>query len=136
MSAADGDAGAVRRRQMMLFAVIVAVAVVALAAWLAAGSSGRPEAVGGIEAELAGPDTAEKVWTMRSEARIGTIETRLREMEGETRRLGAENERLRLKLAGDAADARGVIDRQAAVIDRLERQLNAPASGGQRIPAA
>ena len=69
------------------------------------------------------PDTAEKVWTRRSEARIGTIETRLREIEGEARRLGSENERLRRKLAGDAADARSVIDRQAAVIDRLERQL-------------
>ena len=85
-----------------------------------------PAVQGGIEAELAGPDIAEKVWTRRSEARIGTIETRLREMETEARRLGSENERLRQKLAGDAADARSVIDRQAAVIDALERQMNAP----------
>ena len=122
----DGDAGAVRRRQLVLFSVIAAVVLAVLAVWLTAGGGERPQTVGGIEAELAGPDTAEKVWTRRSEARIGTIETRLREMEGEARRLGAENERLRRKLAGDAADARSVIDRQAAVIDRLERQMNAP----------
>ena len=126
----DGDAGAVRRRQLVLFSVIAAVVLAVLAVWLTAGGGGGPAPVGGIEAELAGPDTAEKVWTRRSEARMGTIETRLREMEGETRRLGAENERLRQKLAGDAADARSVIDRQAAVIDRLERQLNAPQETG------
>ena len=126
MSAVDGDAGAVRRRQLVLFSVIAAVVLAVLAVWLTAGGGGRPEAVGGIEAELAGPDTAEKVWTRRSEARIGTIETRLREMETEARRLGSENERLRRKLAGDAANARSVIDRQAAIIDRLEQQMNAP----------
>ena len=126
MSAVDGDAGAVRRRQLVLFSVVAAVVLVVLAVWLTAGGGGRPAVQGGIEAELAGPDIAEKVWTRRSEARIGTIETRLREMETEARRLGSENERLRQKLAGDAADARSVIDRQAAVIDRLERQMNAP----------
>ena len=123
---AGGDAGAVRRRQLVLFSVIAAVALALLTVWLTAGGGGRPEAVGGIEAELTGPDTAEKVWTRRSEARIGTIESRLREMETEARRLGAENERLRRKLAGDAADARSVIDRQAAAIDRLEQRMNAP----------
>ena len=127
----DGDAGAVRRRQLVLFSVVAAVVLVVLAVWLTAGGGGGSAPVGGIEAELAGPDTAEKVWTRRSEARMGTIETRLREIEGEARRLGAENERLRRKLAGDAGDARSVIDRQAAVIDRLERRLNPPpATGG------
>ena len=101
-----------------------------LAVWLTAGGGGQPDAVGGIEAELVGPDTAEKVWTRRSEARMGTIETRLREMETEARRLGAENERLRRKLAGDGANARSVIDRQAAIIDRLEQQMNAPPAPG------
>ena len=126
MSAVDGDAGAVRRRQLVLFSVIAAVVLVVLAVWLTAGGGGQPAVQGGIEAELAGPDIAEKVWTRRSEARIGTIETRLREMETEARRLGSENERLRQRLAGDAANARSVIDRQAAVIDALERQMNAP----------
>ena len=126
----DGDAGAVRRRQLVLFSVIAAVVLVVLTVWLTAGGGGRPAPVGGIDAELAGPDTAEKVWTRRSEARIGTIETRLREMEGEARRLDAENKRLRQKLAADSADARSVIDRQAAVVDRLERQLNPPPATG------
>ena len=126
----DGDAGAVRRRQLVLFSAIAAVVLVVLAVWLTAGGGGRPAPVGGIDAELAGPDTAEKVWTRRSEARIGTIETRLREMEGEARRLDADNKRLRQKLAADSADARSVIDRQAAVIDRLERQLNPPPATG------
>ena len=130
MSAVDGDAGAVRRRQLVLFSVIAAVVLVVLALWLTAGGGGRPAVQGGIEAELAGPDIAEKVWTRRSEARIGTIETRLREIETEARRLGSENERLRQKLAGDAANARSVIDRQAAVIDALERQMNAPPPAG------
>ena len=126
----DGDAGAVRRRQLVLFSAVAAVVLVVLAVWLTAGGGGGSAPVGGIEAELAGPDTAEKVWTRRSEARIGTIETRLREMEGEARRLDAENKRLRQKLAADSADARSVIDRQAAVIDRLERQMNPPPATG------
>ena len=126
----DGDAGAVRRRQLVLFSAIAAVVLVVLAVWLTAGGGGQPAVQGGIEAELAGPDTAEKVWTRRSEARIGTIETRLREMEGEARRLDADNKRLRQKLAADSADARSVIDRQAAVIDRLERQMNPPPATG------
>ena len=130
----DGDAGAVRRRQLVLFSVVAAVVLAVLAVWLTAGGGGGPAPVGGIDAELAGPDTAEKVWTRRSEARMGTIETRLREIEGEARRLGSENERLRQKLAGDAADARSVIDRQAAVIDRLEQQLNAPPAAGTPAP--
>ena len=126
----DGDAGAVRRRQLVLFSVIAAVVLVVLAVWLTAGGGGQPAVQGGIEAELAGPDIAEKVWTRRSEARIGTIETRLREMETEARRLGSENERLRQKLAGDAANARSVIDRQAAVIDAAGAADERPAAGG------
>ena len=126
----DGDAGAVRRRQLVLFSVVAAAVLVAVAAWLAAGSGGAPAPTGGIEAELAGPDVPEQVWTRRSEARIGSIETRLREMEGEARRLRSENERLRARLATDAADARAVIDSQKAAIDALERRMNAaPAAG-------
>ena len=133
--AIDADAGGVRRRQLLLFSGIAAALLVALALWLGMGSDGQPPAVPSIDAELAGPDSAEEAWTRRSEARIGTIEARLREMETDARRLGAENERLRAKLAVDAADARAVIDRQAAMIDDLERRVSeglpAPADPGQ-----
>ena len=121
----------VRRRQLVLFSVIAAAVLIVLAAWLTAGGGKDPAPAGGIEAELAGPDIPEKVWTRRSEARIGAIETRLREMQGEARRLAAENERLRERLVGDAENARGVIDRQAAAIDELERRLRTdPPAGG------
>ena len=123
--AVDADAAGVRRRQLLLFSGFAAAALVALALWLGAGGGGTTTAATGIDAELAGPDTAEEAWTRRSEARIGTIEARLREMETDARRLGSENERLRAKLAVDAADARAVIDRQAAMIEDLERRMSA-----------
>ncbi len=122
--AVDADAGGVRRRQLLVFSGLAAALLVALALWLGMGSGKTPPAVTGIDAELAGPDTAEEAWTRRSEARIGTIEARLREMETDARRLGTENERLRAKLAADAADARAVIDRQAAMIEDLERRMS------------
>ena len=129
------DPAAVRRRQLLLFSVIAAVLLVAVAAWLGMGG-GKPSAPqSGIEAEIAGPDAAEKVWTRRSEARLGGIETQIRELRQEARTLRADNDRLRAKLEGDAANAREVIDRQAALIDELKRGLEpsaqpgAPASG-------
>ena len=121
--AIDADAGGVRRRQLLVFSGLAAALLVALALWLGMGSGRTPPAATGINAELAGPDAAEEAWTRRSEARIGTIEARLREMQTDARRLGAENERLRERLAADAADARSVIDRQAAMIDDLERRV-------------
>ena len=127
--AAD-DAGAVRRRQLLLFSVIAAVLLVAVAAWLGMGGGKDPAPRGGIEAEIAGPDAAEKVWTRRSEARLGEIETKLREMDQEARSLRADNERLRAKLETDAADARSVIDRQAAMIDELQRRMRPPTGPG------
>ena len=122
--AVDGDAQGVRRRQVLLFSGLAALALVVLALWLAAGGGGERPAGPHIEAELAGPDTAEEAWTRRSEARMGTIETRIREMETEARQLRGENERLRERLSLDAADARTVIDRQAAVIDELGRRTH------------
>ena len=120
----DADAGGVRRRQLLIFSVLAAALLAALALWLGMGSGqDASRFVTGIDAELAGPDSAEEAWTRRSEARIGTIEARLREMETDARRLGAENERLREKLAVDAADARAVIDRQAAMVEDLERRV-------------
>ena len=134
--AVDADAGGVRRRQLLIFSVLAAVLLVALALWLGMGSGKSPPAAPRIDAELASPDSAEEAWTRRSEARIGTIEARLREMETDARRLSAENERLREKLAVDAADARDVIDRQAAMVEELERLVSEglPVSPGE-MPA-
>ena len=127
----DGsDPGAVRRRQLLLFSVVAAVLLVAVAAWLGMGGGGERTPQGGIEAEIAGPDAAERVWTRRSEARLGGIETQLRELRQEARTLRADNDRLRARLEADAADARTVIDRQAAVIDELRRGLPAQAGTG------
>ena len=125
------DADAVRRRQLLLFSVIAAVLLVAVAAWLGMGGGKGTAPPSGIEAEIAGPDAAEKVWTRRSEARLGGIETQIREMQQEARTLRADNERLRAKLEGDAANARDVIDRQAALIDELRRGLPAQDGAGQ-----
>ena len=125
------DADAVRRRQLLLFSAIAAVLLVAVAAWLGMGGGKERAPAGGIEAEIAGPDAAEKVWTRRSEARLGGIETQIREIQQEARTLRADNERLRAKLEDDAANARSVIDRQAALIDELRRGLPAQADTGQ-----
>ena len=125
------DADAVRRRQLLLFSIVAAVLLVGVAAWLGMGGGKREAPQGGIEAEIAGPDAAEKVWTRRSEARLGGIETEIRELRQEARTLRSDNERLRAKLEADAADARSVIDRQAAMIDELRRGLPAQAGNGQ-----
>ena len=130
-----GDADAVRRRQLLLFSVVAAALLVAVAAWLGAGSGKDAAPQGGIEAEIAGPDAAEKVWTRRSEARLGGIETQIRELRQEARTLRSDNERLRARLEGDAANAREVIDRQAALIDELRRGMQPPAQAGA-LPGA
>ena len=124
------DPAAVRRRQLLLFSVIAAVLLVAVAAWLGMGGGKPSEQQSGIEAEIAGPDAAEKVWTRRSEARLGGIETQIRELSQEARTLRADNDRLRARLETDAADARSVIDRQAAIIDELRRGLEPSAQPG------
>jgi len=131
-----GDADAVRRRQVLLFSVIAAVLLVAVAAWLGMGGGKDTATPGGIEAEIAGPDAAEKVWTRRSEARLGGIETQIRELRQEARTLRSDNERLRAKLEGDAAGARDVIDRQAALIDELRRGMQPSAQPGNAPGAA
>ncbi len=123
-------ADAVRRRQLLLFSVIAAVVLAALAAWLGMGGGPSPAPRSGIEAEIAGPDAAEKVWTRRSEARLTKVEDALRRMEREAQKLRTENERLRMKLEGDAANAREVIDAQKAQIDELERQFQPAVPGG------
>ena len=121
--APDADARRIRQRQVLLFSCIAAVLLVVFAVWMGLSGGGNPPAVTGIEAELAGPGTAEDSWTRRSEARLGNIEGRLRDMGTEAQRLGTENARLREELAAQAAKAQGVIDRQAAMIDAFERRM-------------
>ncbi|MDE0524972.1 MAG: TraB/VirB10 family protein [Boseongicola sp.] len=120
----DGDAGAVRRRQLLLFSVIAAALLAGLAAWLGAGGGGARAPEGGIEAGIVEPDAAERVWTLRSEARLGGIERKLDEMHREARSLRADNDRLAAKLEADSANAQDTIDAQAAVIDELQRQAD------------
>ena len=119
----DAESRKIRGRQLLLFSGIAAAALMAFAAWFSAGGSEAPPPRSGVSAELAGPDTAETSWVRRSEARIGVLEARLREMETKSKRFEGENERLRARLARDAEDGRLVIDRQAAAIDGLRRKL-------------
>ncbi|MDE2978249.1 MAG: TraB/VirB10 family protein [Acidobacteriota bacterium] len=124
------DADAVRRRQLLLFSVIAAVVLVAVAAWLGMGGGKTDAPQGGIDAGIVDPDAAEMVWTRRSEARLNKVENALRRMEQEAGRLRTENEGLRTKLEAQTADALRNIDRQAAVIDELERRLQPQAQPG------
>ena len=119
-AARDGDARRTRRQQLVLFSAIAAAVLLGFAFWLTAGGGKAPPAAPRIEAELAGPGTAEESWTRRSETRLGVIETRLREMDAENRRLAADNERLQAELRTTVEDARAVIDVQAAAIEELE----------------
>ena len=59
----------------------------------------------------------------RSEARIGALAARLRELEAWSRRFREENAELRARLTRNAEDSRVVINRQAAAIDELRRRL-------------
>ena len=129
-AAADADARRIRQRQLLLFSSVAAVLLAVFAVWMGLSGGGKPAAVTGIEAELAGPDSAEDSWTRRSEGRIGDIESRVRGMEAEAKRLRDENAGLREQLARDAADARAVIDTHAATIWELERRLGAPDPAG------
>ena len=128
-SGASNDADAVRRRQLLLFSVIAAVVLVAVAAWLGMGGSKTDAPEGGIDAGIVEPDAAEMVWTRRSEARLNKVEGALKQMEQEANRLRTENEGLRTKLEGQTANAIRTIDAQKARIDELERQLQ-PAGPG------
>ena len=124
---ADPATERTRRVQQALLAGIAVAALGGIALWLSAGGTRAPSPEGGIAAELAGPGTAEASWVRRSEARIGGLERRLREMETQARRVDEENTRLRTELRARDADARAVIDRQAALIESLERRASAPA---------
>ena len=119
------------RRQLLLFSVITAVVLVAVAAWLGMGGGKAPAPKGGIDAGIVAPDAAEKVWTRRSEARLGEIETNLRQIQQEARTACAPTTTGCARSSEkDAADARSVIDRQAAVIDELQRRMQPPGQPG------
>ena len=117
----DGESRRVRRNQVLLFSGIAGIALLGFSFWLAAPGGRTPAPAPRIEAELAGPGTAEESWTRRSEARLGLMEARMKDMETDSRRLREENERLRGQLEREADDARSMIDRQAAIIDELSR---------------
>ncbi len=129
MSTEDRATRQNRRNQLVLFSGLAAVALAGVAVWIGAGGGSPPVPRAAIDAELAGPGTAEETWIRRSESRIGGIESRLREMEGANRRLADDNEKLRRQLRAGAEDARAVIDRQAAVIEEMTRRAaQAPAT--------
>ncbi len=128
MSAAavrDSETRRVRQRQLLLFSGLAAGLLILFALWLTASSDKAPAPSPRVDAELADPGTAEESWTRRSEARIGVVERRVREMEAESRRLVQENDQLRAQLQKNADDARHVIDRQAAMIEDFERKSRA-----------
>ena len=124
------DADAVRRRQLLLFSVIAAVVLVAVAAWLGMGGGKTDAPQGGIDAGIVDPDAAEMVWTRRSEARLNKVEDALKRMEQEAGRLRTENEGLRTKLEAQTADAFRTIDAHKAQIEELERRLQPQAEPG------
>ncbi len=124
----DPETRRTRQRQILLFSGVAAAALIVFAVWISSGGGGGSPPPSGIEAELAGPDTAEASWVRRSEARIGELETQIRDMETRRWRFEQENAQLRERLARDAEDGRAVIDRQAAVMDELRRRLEARAA--------
>ena len=133
MSSGDPRIQAIQRRQLLLFSGLAGTLLLVFVLWFGAGGGDAPEALRGIQAELAAPGSAEAGWVRRSETRLGTIESQLREIESRNRQLEQNNERLQERLAEDAGNARLVIDRQAAVIEELTGSLDA-ASTVQATP--
>ncbi|MDE0282050.1 MAG: TraB/VirB10 family protein [Gammaproteobacteria bacterium] len=115
----DSESRRIRQRQVFLFSVLASVLLAGFALWLAGSGGKSPAPAPRIDAELAGPGTAEESWTRKSESRLGLMEARLRELETEGRKLADENRRLQDTLEKNAEDARRTIDRQAAIIEDL-----------------
>ncbi|MDE0150388.1 MAG: TraB/VirB10 family protein [Rhodospirillaceae bacterium] len=130
-TARDGESRRARRNQLVLFSVIAAAVLMVFAFWLAAGGSNAPRQETRIDAELATPGTAEESWTRRSEARLGAMDARLRDMEAEAKRVKRENESLRQQLAANVENAKSTIDSLAAKIGEMER-----ARAGEAVAAA
>ena len=123
----DPETRRTRQRQLLLFSGLAGAALIVFAVWISAGGGKGPAPQGGIEAELAGDETAEASWVRRSEARIGELDARLREAEARGRRFEDENARLRARLLKDAEDGRAMIDGLSSTIDALTRRLEASA---------
>ena len=134
-AAADGGARQVRNRQILLFSGIAAVALLAVAAWIAASGGKSPAPGPRIAAELAGPGTAEESWTRRSETRLGRIEADLNEVRNENRRLAEENRRLQDHLQTQADEAKSVIDGLSAALDVAERNAVSNPQPNASVPA-
>ncbi len=133
--AIDGESRKVRNRQIVLFSAIAAALMLVFAVWMGFGAGKAPAPGARIDAELAGPGTAEDSWTRRSEGRLGLIETRLREMETRARQLTSENERLRGQLKDNDRNARDVIDKYKAVIDEMQgARAGTPAPAPDFVP--
>ena len=134
--AIDGESRKARNRQLVLFSAIAAALLLLFALWMGVGGGKAPAPGAHIDAELAGPGTAEDSWTRRSEGRLGLIETRLRDMETRARQLSSENERLRTELRDNDRNARDVIDKYKAALDETQRSQSgvpagAPAPDGE-----
>ena len=128
----DGaDPGTVRRRQLLLFSGVAALVLVAVAAWLGMGGGKAPAPRSGIEAGIAGPDTPRRCG--HGAPRPGSAGSRPSCARWSTKPAGSPptTTGLRAKLETGAADARTVIDRQAAMIGELERRLQPPRADGQ-----
>ncbi len=141
----DSGTRRIRQRQMLLFSGVAAASLLVFASWMTASGGKVPAPAARIDAELAGPGTAEESWTRRSETRLGVIEAHLREMETRNRDLAQQNDRLRERMQENADDARHTIDRQAAIIDDLQRRdaagetdaaLWMPTAGADMFPPA
>ena len=132
----DGESRKARNRQLVLFSAIAAALLLAFAVWMGAGGGKAPAPGAHIDAELAGPGTAEDSWTRRSEGRLGLIETRLRDMETRARQLSSENERLRTELRDNDRNARDVIDQYKAALDETRVPVEPPAPDGELFAPA
>ena len=135
-TARDGESRRARRNQLVLFSVVAAAVLMVFAFWLAAGGKSPSRTEARIDAELATPGTAEESWTRRSEARLGAMDARLRDMETEAKRVKQENERLRQLLAANAEDAKSTIDSLVAKIGEMERaRAGEAASAAEGVPS-
>ena len=131
MSTLDKETMRTRRNQLALFAAIAAVLLAVFAFWLAAGGGNTPAPSASIKAELAGPGTAEESWIRRSEARMGVMETRMRDVEAMNRRLEQDNAGLKAEIAKNTENAQTVIDGYAAALEVYSRGDTTAAQGNE-----